>query len=184
MTESSLALQTDRLAPIVSANGNVSGLADILRDFIRLKPRLKTLLPEGLMRVKERLGLLHPEDGPRRAADYDLFYRVGIALSRPSAPLTMGELSEALVVPLSTATRMVDWLVESGYAERLPDPEDRRIVRVTLTETGQELYQTINGFLRQRVEQILQRFTAEERENLVLLLRKVVEALEELESLS
>lgn len=168
MTELSLTLHTDQIV-------------DILRDFIRLKPRLKAVLPEDLARLKERLGELHPEGGPRRSADYDLFYRVGVVLSRHREPLTMGELSEALAVPLSTATRMVDWLVKSGYAERLPDPEDRRVVRVGLTETGQELYQTINGFMRQRVEQVLRRFSAEERENLVLLLRKIVKTLEELD---
>ncbi len=165
MIESPLALQTNQIT-------------DILRDFIRLKPRLKAVLPEDLARLKERLGKLHPGGGARRAADYDLFYRVGIVLSRQREPLTMGELGEALAVPLSTATRMVDWLVGSGYAERLPDPEDRRVVRVALAETGRELYQSINDFMRQRVEQILHGFTAEEREELVLLLRKLVEALE------
>ncbi len=167
MTEPSLPLQTDQFV-------------DILRDFLRLKPRLKVVLPEDLARLKERLDELHPEGGPRRAADYDLFYRVSGVLSRRREPLSMGELSEALAVPLSTATRMVDWLVESRYVERLPDPEDRRLVRVRLSETGRHLYHTIDGFLRQRVEQMLRRFTAEERQELVVLLRKVVQVLEEL----
>lgn len=166
MTEPSLTLQTDQIA-------------DIVGDLIRLKPRLKAVLPEDLARLKKRLGELHPEGGPRRAADYDLFYRVGVVLSRQREPLTMGELGEALTVPLSTATRMVDWLVESGYAERLPDLEDRRIVRVALTETGRALYQTINAFIRQRIEQILRQFTDEEREELVVLLRKLVKVVEE-----
>ncbi len=52
----------------------------------------------------------------------------------------MGKLSEAAGVPPSTATRMVDWLVEGGYAERFANLEDRRIARVGLTETGRELY--------------------------------------------
>lgn len=168
MTEPALTLQADQII-------------DIVRGFVRLKPRLAVVLPEDLARLKDRLHELHPEGGSRRTADYDLFYHICIVLSRQREPLTMGELSEALAVPLSTATRMVDWLVDSGYVERLPDPGDRRIVRVALTKTGQKLYQAINEFARQRVEHLLRRFTPEERRQLVLLLRKVVDALKEAE---
>lgn len=168
MTERSLNLQTDQVAAIV-------------REFIRLKPRLKIVLPEDLARVKQRLSELHPEGGVSRAADHDLFFRIGIVLTHHREPLTMGELSEKLDVPLSTATRMVDWMVESGYLERLADPEDRRIVRVALTETGRQLYQTINEFVKHRVELLLRRFTPEDREDLVVLLGKAAKALEEME---
>jgi len=41
----------------------------------------------------------------------------------------MGELSKALDVPLSTATRIAD-CGQERYAERSPDPKDRRVVRV------------------------------------------------------
>ena len=74
---------------------------------------------------------------------------------------------------------MVDWLVESGYAVRLDDPEDRRIVLVSLTEAGRELYRAIDDYIRQQVERVLRQFTAEEREELVRLLRKAVKVLEE-----
>jgi len=167
------------LEPILASH--TEAISEFVRRLIQVKPRLKLMLPEDLTRLKERLGELHPEGGAKRAADYDLFYRVGIVLARSKEPMTMSELSEALAVPLSTATRMVDWLVKSDYVERLPDPDDRRIVRVRLTETGRKLYTAINDFLRQRVEQILSRFTVQERESLVALLRKVADTLEELE---
>lgn len=157
----------------------VEGITSLIEDLIRLKPRLKTLLPSDLDELKQRLGKLHPDGGPSRAEDYDLFYRVGVVLSRAQGPLTMGDLSALLEVPLSTATRMVDWLVDSGYVQRLSDPEDRRIVRVSLSRTGQDLYLTINHFLQQRVEEILRDFTADERRSLASLLRKLVDVLEE-----
>ena len=46
----------------------------------------------------------------------------------------MGELSNALSLPFSTATRMVDYLVARGYIQRLSDTTDRRVVRVALTD--------------------------------------------------
>jgi DNA-binding MarR family transcriptional regulator len=89
----------------------------------------------------------------------------------------MGELSGALSVPLSTATRMVDWLVSSGYAQRLPDVEDRRVVRVALTDSGRELHRTIESYTSERVQQILFCLTPEEQATLFALIRKVVAAL-------
>ncbi len=62
----------------------------------------------------------------------------------------MTDLSEDLGTPLSSATRMVDWLVGAGYAERLADPLDRRVVLVRLTESGRRLYQAISDFLEER----------------------------------
>jgi DNA-binding MarR family transcriptional regulator len=89
----------------------------------------------------------------------------------------MGELSDALSVPLSTATRMVDWLVKNGYAQRLPDPEDRRIVRVTLTSNGRKIYKAIESYIEQRFEQILSCLTVEEQGTLYTLLSRVMSAL-------
>lgn len=169
MADTSLILQADQIV-------------DIVRGFIRLKPRLSVVLPEDLAKLKQRLRELQPEGGPKRTADHDLFYHICTVLSQQREPLTMGELSESLAVPTTTATRMVDWLVEGGYVERLPDLADRRVVRVALTRTGRELYQTINRFVRQRVEQLLQHFTSEEREQLILLLRKTISALEKMEA--
>ncbi len=160
---------------------HTSQITEIVRHFTRLKPRLKAVLPEDLARIKARLDELHPDGTRGSAHDYELLYHIGVILSRQAEPMTMGELSKAMDVPLSTATRIVDWLVKSGFVQRLPDPDDRRIVRVTLTDTGQAMYKTGNEFVRKRVEHLLRRFTPEERENLVLLLGKLVEALEEQE---
>jgi DNA-binding MarR family transcriptional regulator len=155
-------------------------LAGIFRDFIRLRRSLhvKALVPENLAELKKRIGELRPEGDSRHAADMDLFYRVGIILSYRPEPMTMGDFSEALDVPLSTATRIVDWFVGSGYAERLSDPEDRRIVKIRLTETGDKMHQALNTFIWERVELLLRHFTPDERADLIRLARKLVDNLE------
>ncbi len=153
-------------------------LASLFRELIRLKSRLRVVLPDDLARLKDRLGELHPDDAGARASDYELFYRVAVVLSRERQPVTMTGLAAALGVPLSTATRMVDRLVEAGYAERLADPLDRRVVLVTLTESGRRLYQAIGDFLEQRVEALVGGLTPDERATLVTLLRKVIAAVD------
>lgn len=162
-----------------SLTSHTTQFMEIVRQFVRLRHRLRAMLPEDVAQAKARFAKLFPEEQVRGVIDYDLLYRVGVLLSIWQEPMTMGEVGQALDVPLSTATRIVDLLVENGYARRVPDPEDRRVVRVTLTETGQAMYRTIEGFIRKRVERLLQVFTPEERETLIALMRKFVEAFDE-----
>lgn len=49
-------------------------------------------------------------------------------------PATQQQLSEALAITPRSVSALVDGLAASGYAERLPHPEDGRAVLVTLTE--------------------------------------------------
>ncbi len=155
-----------------------SELIDLAGDLIRLKGRLRVVLPDDIARLKEQLGALHGADARARAADYDLFYRVAVVLHRRREPVTMGDLATALAVPLSTATRMVDWLVEAGYAERLADPLDRRVVLVGLTESGRTLYGTIGAFLEERAAALMRALTPDERATLIRLLRKILAAVD------
>ena len=157
----------------------IAEITEILHRLFHLKHRLKVVLPEDLARLKAQLIASHPGGKAGSAADYDLFYSIGMILSRQQEPITMGDLSRALDVPLSSATRIVDWLVKNGYAERQPDPDDRRIVRVALTATGLEMNGAINAFIRDRIERWLRRFTPKECAVLVPLMRKFVDVLEE-----
>jgi DNA-binding MarR family transcriptional regulator len=90
----------------------------------------------------------------------------------------MRELSRALSVPLSTATRMVSLLVDNGWAQRLSDPDDRRIIRVALTDSGRRLQDIIEEHLGQHARTILSCLTAEERIILLTLLGKVASTME------
>lgn len=153
--------------------------AEIVRQGIRLKHRFRAVLPEHAAQARTRIRDLLPEGLSEHEADFNLYYELGVILSEAQAPMTMGELSQAVEVPMSTATRIVDSLVECDYAERLSDPTDRRVVRVGLTRKGQEVYRAIEGMIRQRIELILRRFTPEECDTLLRLMHKILEALAE-----
>ena len=51
-----------------------------------------------------------------------------------ASPLTQRELAQAVGVEGPTLVRLLDRLEDGGWAKRVPDPEDRRIKRVELTE--------------------------------------------------
>jgi DNA-binding MarR family transcriptional regulator len=150
---------------------------EIFQRFFYLRSRFRAVMPENLAALKAHLDEAR-RDGRAAGVDFNLFYNVGVVLSREQEPVSMGELSRALQVPLSTATRIVDWLVSNGYAQRLPDPQDRRVVRVDLTGSGRAIYEEINAFIRGRVEKLLRRFTAEERASLIALMNKLLDSME------
>jgi DNA-binding MarR family transcriptional regulator len=57
----------------------------------------------------------------------------------PEDGLSMRQLAAALDVMGATVTVLADRLVAQGLAVRLPDPADRRVVRLTPTERGRAL---------------------------------------------
>jgi len=166
VSESPQGLQTDQII-------------DFMISAMRYRRYVMTMLPEELARQKEKIEKMYMTDGSKRLHYHDLFYRIGMVLSRSESPPPMGELSKALDVPVSTATRIVDGLVENGYAERINDPDDRRVVRITLTDDGRLLYGAMYHFIRGRIEQVLSHFTAEERSQLIRLLHKLGSSLED-----
>ncbi len=61
----------------------------------------------------------------------------------------MNGLSEAMRVHGTTMTRMVDTMVERGMVERVPDPQDRRVVRVRLSARGEDVVASLRRSKRE-----------------------------------
>ncbi len=151
----------------------------LLQRIIRLRSRFKVIMPENISLLRKQIREFTLSGKGAGINDAGLFYNVANVLSRYEGPITMGELSHDLEVPLSTATRTMDWLVNNGYTQRLPDPNDRRVVRVELTERGDKTYQAISTFMFEKVEQALSQLTPAERDQFLLLLNKVLNAFED-----
>src|SRR5574341_1752481 len=69
--------------------------------------------------------------------------------------LTMQRLAQRMNLAISTMTRVVGQLVRRGYARRRADPEDGRVVHVTITPRGKEVVATINQSLIESQKAIL-----------------------------
>src|SRR5215470_4381548 len=121
-----------------SVNVETDEFLEFMSTFMRHRRRMMSTMSEDLIRQREMIDKLRGE-GSKRNVDFDLYFRVAKLLSDSADPLPMGEFSKSLDIPLSTATRVVDGLVEGGFAARTADPEDRRVVRVALTADGLEL---------------------------------------------
>jgi DNA-binding MarR family transcriptional regulator len=152
---------------------------DILLRLFYLRHRLRGKLPEQILNVKTSIREHNLCEKIGQINDRDAFFTIGFVFSRQSEPITMGDLSRILGVPFSSATRTADWLVNNGYFQRLTDPDDRRVVRVELTELGKEICQAMSDLLLERAEQFLHNFSVEERQELGRLLGKLVDNLEQ-----
>jgi len=155
-------------------------IASLVHDFQQMGIKFDAMLPKQLEQLRDLLDGIQIGDKPNRLINYNLFYRISFNLSRVTN-MTMSELSHTLSVPFSTATRMVDWFVDNGYAQRLPDPEDRRVVRVALTDSGRELNQTIERYMVQHFRLMLSPLTVKEQNILLTIMEKVLSALHESE---
>ena len=84
--------------------------------------------------------------------------------------MTMNALSDWMSLATSTMTRIVDNLVRDGYIARTQDPQDRRVVQVSLTEEGEKLFEAIMEIYHEYHRKIVESIPADR-------LRQVVESL-------
>lgn len=71
---------------------------------------------------------------------------------------TIGDLAQKLGMTQQGASKAVTELESLGYAERLPDPRDARVRRVTLTPRGNEAVAAARRVRAALEERIRQRF--------------------------
>ena len=86
-------------------------------------------------------------------------------------PLSMGRLADELDVSVASVTGIVDRLEERGLIERRPQPSDRRVIEVHVTEAGRQVFAHLAELRRARLEGILEGLSDEERISLLIGLR-------------
>jgi DNA-binding MarR family transcriptional regulator len=64
--------------------------------------------------------------------EYDVLY----TLAKTDGPVRLTDLHRRVLLSQPALSRMVDRLVDRGLVERCPDDDDKRVVRLTLTEAG------------------------------------------------
>jgi DNA-binding MarR family transcriptional regulator len=87
--------------------------------------------------------------------------------------LTPGQIAKTLGLSTPTVTRTTARMEAAGLLTRSPDPLDRRLVRVLLTERGRQLRQVLNEQMVQVSEHALAGLSPAERATLVGFLQQV-----------
>jgi DNA-binding MarR family transcriptional regulator len=67
-------------------------------------------------------------------------YNVLRILSQAQSPVSIKAISDAMIDPASNCSRLVDKLAEKKLAQRLYPPSDKRLVNVSITNSGSSLF--------------------------------------------
>jgi DNA-binding MarR family transcriptional regulator len=125
----------DEITPTLDAETKVAERPDDHKSELRLWLRLFTckMLIEG--EVRRRLRDTFDVTLPR----FDLMAQ----LDRAPSGMTLGELSQRMMVSNGNVTGLVDRLVAQGLIDRRPSPTDRRAQLVSLTAEGRRFFRSL-----------------------------------------
>lgn len=87
--------------------------------------------------------------------------------------LKMSELAINLHISFSAATKIIDRLIEKNMVTRERKNDDRRIVKVMLTEKGRKMVLAYQKQKTETFERLLGMLTAEEQEHLIAIMEKI-----------
>jgi DNA-binding MarR family transcriptional regulator len=88
--------------------------------------------------------------------------------------VTMTEVSKQFEISLPTATALSDKLVRSNLIERRNDTSDRRIVKLVLTQNGNDLLAEAMKQRRTKVNNMLSYLSEKEKEQLLQIMTTLV----------
>lgn len=83
------------------------------------------------------------------------------------------ELAARLQVTKGNLVGLIDRLAERGWVERMPDPEDRRVNKVRLTDGGKQILEQVYPEQLKAVELLMAKLDMDEVETLRSLLKKL-----------
>ena len=93
-------------------------------------------------------------------------------LDRAPKAMTLGELSQRMMVSNGNVTGLVDRLVEQGLISRRPSPKDRRAQLVSLTAEGRRFFRAMARTNGDWIGEIFAGLSADDIEALLRLLAK------------
>ncbi len=120
--------------------------------------------------IAERARMLHPE---LSAVSYSMLNALD-----DSGPRRASELVDMFAIDKGAVSRHVQFLLELGFIERTPDPEDRRAAIIAITEEGSRRIAEVSAQRRAEVGASLADWSDAELEAFVKALARYNAALE------
>jgi DNA-binding MarR family transcriptional regulator len=93
------------------------------------------------------------------------------------AQISNAQLAERSLISPQSANEMIKLMEKKGWVERRPDPTHGRIVRLSLTPTGQSLLDQAHEYVARLETGMLNKLSAPQRNTLHQNLRQVLHAL-------
>ncbi len=132
-------------------------------------------LQDVLGQVVRRLVFGH-YDGRSPLADLPIAQLRCLHVIRCHEGQKMQDLADALSVKLPTLSQIVERLVRRGMVERHPDPADRRVVRLQLTDAARTAVGAADAARQARLSAVSDALRPEEHARVIAGLRLLIEA--------
>ncbi|MDK1344886.1 MarR family transcriptional regulator [Streptomyces sp. 378] len=134
------------------------------------------LLAEQLLRLTRRVHRIQKRHLEQRELGITPAQsRLLRTLAHWGSPPRMADLAERLEVVPRAVTTLVDGLEASGKVRRVPDPVNRRVIRIELTDDGRAALRELRAARRSAAEEILAPLTGDQREALGGLLDTLID---------
>ncbi|MFE6281315.1 MarR family winged helix-turn-helix transcriptional regulator [Streptomyces sp. NPDC057877] len=122
------------------------------------------LLAEQLLRLTRRVHRIQKRHLEQRELGITPAQsRLLRTLAHFGSPPRMADLATRLEVVPRAVTTLVDALEASGRVRRVPDPANRRVIRIEVTEEGHRALRELRAARRSAAEEILAPLTEEQR---------------------
>ncbi|MGW8632791.1 MarR family winged helix-turn-helix transcriptional regulator [Streptomyces sp. NPDC055793] len=122
------------------------------------------LLAEQLLRLTRRVHRIQKRHLEHRGLGITPAQsRLLRTLAHYGSPPRMADLAERLEVVPRAVTTLVDGLEAAGKVRRAPDPANRRVIRIELTDDGRTALSELRGARRSAAEEILAPLSDEQR---------------------
>jgi len=115
-----------------------------------------------------------PEELIKLELSLSRFELLALMLAEKYRAVTMSNLAQAMSVPMSTATGIVDRLVKKGLLKRYRSEEDRRVVTVSLTDNGVALIDDLKEYFHHLLDKVRSMLSEEEFETALKIMLKVI----------
>lgn len=112
-------------------------------------------------------------DSELNQREIDTLLRLGL-----DGECTMSQLAQEIVLSMSSATMIVDKLVQKGIVSREHSSTDRRVVMIRLTAEGEREFKTINENFMRIGRTMLESLNESEQDMLLSLYRKIASKLQ------
>lgn len=96
-----------------------------------------------------------------------------VFLSENAAPIS--EVADTFFIPRPQMTYLINLMEKAGLVKRIPDKQDHRIKRATLTAKGYKIFRRCDDYIKNNVRTMLAELTEEELREFSLSLKKLKE---------
>lgn len=140
-------------------------------------PDADGLLAEQLLRLTRRVHRIQKRHLERCGLGVTpARFRLLRVLAQYGSPPSMADLARRLEVVPRAVTTLVDGLEAGGTVRRVPDPDNRRVIRIELTDEGRRILKELRRARRLAAEEILAPLDPGQREALGTLLTALMDS--------